>query len=39
MKEIAFDYYRDRMFPGFDGKYCKICPHIACDGNDQAYLF
>ena len=39
MKEIAFDYYRDRMFPGFDGKYCKICPHIACDGKDQAYMF
>lgn len=39
MKEISFDYYRDRMFPGFDKEYCKIVPHIVYDGRDTAFMF
>lgn len=39
MKDISFDYYRDRLFPGFDKKSCKVIPHIVCDGKDTAFMF
>ncbi len=39
MKDISFDYYRDRLLAGFDGKMCKVIPHIMCDGGDNAYMF
>jgi hypothetical protein len=39
MKDIVFDYHRDRMFAGFDKTYCKIIPHIVFDGKDTAFMF
>lgn len=32
MKKIEFDYERQRLFPGYDGKTCKVIPSIATDG-------
>ena len=33
-----FDFTRQRLFPGFDGKLCKIQPSIATDGRGVALL-
>ena len=30
--EIRYDFTRQRLFPGFDGRLCKIQPAIAVDG-------
>lgn len=38
MKEIKFSYTRERMFPGYDGKFCKVCPQITYDGEKTAFL-
>jgi len=38
MKPIKFTYTRERMYPGFDKKTCKNCPHITYDGKDTAFL-
>lgn len=38
MKEISFSYTRERLFSGFDGTYCKVCPTIAYDGEKTAFL-
>ena len=38
MKDIAFSYGRKRVFSGYDGKYCKVCPQITHDGDKTAYL-
>ncbi len=33
-----WDFTRQRLFPGFDGKLCKIQPSIASDGRGTALL-
>jgi hypothetical protein len=33
-----YDFTRQRLFPGFDGKLCKIQPSIATDGKGTALL-
>lgn len=38
MKELEFSYTRERIFSGFDGKYCKVCPTIAHNGEKTAFL-
>ncbi len=38
MKKLNFTFERERMFPGFDGEYCKIYPNICTDGNQTAFL-
>ena len=38
MKDIKFSYTRERMLPGYDGKYCKVCPQITYDGEKTAFL-
>ena len=32
LPEIPYDFTRQRLFPGFDGRLCKIQPTIATDG-------
>ena len=39
MKDISFTYERERMFPGFDGTLCKICPQIIRTEGDTAFLY
>lgn len=31
-------FTRQRIFPGFDGKFCKICPGIGTDGGTNVFL-
>ena len=38
MKSTRYDFTRQRLFPGFDGKFCKIQPSIATDGHGTALL-
>ncbi len=38
LPEIPLRFTRQRLFPGFDGKFCKIQPSIATDGNGTALL-
>jgi len=38
MKPVQYNYERERLFPGFDKKTCKICPQIIYDGKDTAFL-
>ena len=38
MKNTRYDFTRQRLFPGFDGKFCKIQPSIATDGHGTALL-
>lgn len=33
-----FTFTRQRLFPGFDGKYCKICPCVGTDGGTDVFL-
>ena len=33
-----YDFTRQRLFPGFDGKFCKIQPAIATDGKGTVLL-
>ena len=37
-KEVSYDFTRQRLFPGFDGRLCKIQPTIAFDGKGNALL-
>lgn len=39
MKQLRCDFTRERIFPGFDKKTCKIDPKIITDGKDRAVLF
>ena len=32
LPEIPYEFTRQRLFPGFDGRLCKIQPTIATDG-------
>ena len=34
----ALDFTRQRIFPGFDGRLCKIQPSIATDGKGTTLL-
>ena len=36
--EIPYDFTRRRLFPGFDGRLCKVQPTIASDGKGTALL-
>ena len=36
--EVSYDFTRQRLFPGFDGRLCKIQPTIAFDGKGTALL-
>lgn len=38
LAEASFSFSRQRLFPGFDGKLCKIQPSIATDGKGVAIL-
>ena len=38
LAEISYDFTRQRLFPGFDGKLCKVQPTIASDGKGTALL-
>ncbi|MCQ2385093.1 MAG: hypothetical protein MJ078_00215 [Clostridia bacterium] len=38
MKPLSYSFTRQRLFPGFDGKTCKICPAVMSDGKDTAVL-
>ena len=35
---VPYDFTRQRLFPGFDGRFCKIQPTIATDGGGTALL-
>ena len=37
-KKVSYDFTRQRLFPGFDGRLCKIQPTIAFDGKGTALL-
>ena len=34
----GYDFTRQRLFPGFDGTYCKVQPAVASDGKGTALL-
>ena len=36
--DAPYDFTRQRLFPGFDGRFCKIQPTIATDGKGTALL-
>ena len=38
MKNTRYDFTRQRLFPGFDGKFCKVQPSIATNGHGTALL-
>lgn len=38
MNSLNYSFERRRLFPGFDGKTCKICPCIATDGEDTVMI-
>ena len=38
LADAPYDFTRQRLFPGFDGKFCKIQPTIATDGKGTALL-
>ena len=33
-----YDFTRQRLFSGFDGKTCKVCPDVATDGKGTALM-
>ena len=35
---IAYDFTRQRLFPGFDGRLCKVQPTVASDGKGTSLL-
>ena len=35
---LSYDFTRQRLFPGFDGRLCKMQPTIAMDGKGTALL-
>ena len=37
-KEVSYEFTRQRLFPGFDGRLCKVQPTIAFDGKGTALL-
>ena len=38
LPDAPYDFTRQRLFPGFDGKLCKVQPTIATDGKGTALL-
>ncbi len=38
MKKINYSFVRERFFPGYDGKFCKVDPCIAYDGDKTAFM-
>ena len=36
--DLPYDFTRQRLFPGFDGRLCKVQPTIAADGKGTALL-
>ena len=38
VEKAQVNFTRQRIFPGFDGKLCKIQPSIATDGKGTALL-
>ena len=38
MKQLNYEYIRERMFPGFDGEFCKVNPKISYNGKDKYFL-
>ena len=38
MGKVVFSYERDRFFPGFDGKTCKVYPAMVTDGAGTVFL-
>ena len=38
MQEISYTFERKRLLPGFDGKFCKVCPSVLSDGENNALL-
>ena len=38
LSEIRYDFSRQRLFPGFDGKFCKVQPSVATDGKGTALI-
>ena len=38
LPEIRYDFTRQRLFSGFDGRLCKVQPSIATDGQGTAIL-
>ena len=38
LSEIPYDFSRQRLFPGFDGRFCKVQPSVATDGRGTALL-
>lgn len=38
MKKLQYTYSRRRLFSGYDGKFCKVAPHLAFDGEQTALL-
>ena len=38
LPDEPYTFTRQRLFPGFDGKYCKVQPTIATDGKGTALL-
>ena len=39
MKDLKIYYERQRLFTGFDGKFCKVNPSIIKDGNRAIILY
>lgn len=35
---VPYDFTRQRLFPGFDGKMCKVQPSVATDGKGTVLL-
>ena len=38
MNNLSFTYTRTRLFSGYDGTTCKVCPAIMQDGGNNAYM-
>ena len=38
LAKVSFGFSRQRLFPGFDGKLCKIQPSVATDGKGTVLL-
>ena len=38
MNHVSFTFSRTRLFPGFDGKFCKVCPSVASDGGKNQLI-
>lgn len=38
MEKINYTYTRERLLPGFDGKFCKTCPCVATDSRGTVLI-